>query len=56
MLLSRTRQKIAYHLKAFIFNSGGFQEMLELREKYQLEDRWGFVANLTNIAVSKSHS
>lgn len=42
MLLSRTRRKIAYHLKAFIFDSGGFQEMLELREKHQLEDSMGF--------------
>jgi len=42
MILSRTRRTIKHHLKEFIFDKAGFQEMLDLREKYRLEDQMGF--------------
>ena len=38
MLLSRTRQKISYSLKKFIYDKLTFQEMIDLRDKYRLED------------------
>lgn len=42
MLLSRTREKIAYHAKLAIFNAGGFQQVLDERERRTLEDHMGF--------------
>ena len=42
MRLSRTRQKITHSLKEFIFDKAGFQEVLDLRYKYCLEDAMGF--------------
>jgi SAM-dependent methyltransferase len=42
MLLHRTRQRITYNLKQFIFDNAGFQEMLDLRDKSRIEDAMGF--------------
>jgi cyclopropane fatty-acyl-phospholipid synthase-like methyltransferase len=41
-MLLRTRQRIKHRVKEFIFDNAGFQEMLELRNKYRLEDAMGF--------------
>lgn len=35
-------QKVIHWFKDFIFDKAGLQEMLELREKYELEDAMGF--------------
>ena len=42
MLLARTRQKMVYNLKAFIFDMANLQPMLDLRDKHRLEDSMGF--------------
>jgi len=42
MLLRKTRQKIAYNLKSYIFDAAKFQAMLDLRENIRLEDSMGF--------------
>jgi SAM-dependent methyltransferase len=42
MLLSRTRQKMAYSLKSFIFDAAKFQKMLDIRDRHLLEDSMGF--------------
>jgi SAM-dependent methyltransferase len=39
---SRTRAKLIYHAKGFIFDKAGFQKVIDLREKHQLEDAMGF--------------
>jgi cyclopropane fatty-acyl-phospholipid synthase-like methyltransferase len=41
-MLNRTRKKIIYSLKLRIFDAANFQEMLDLRDKYRLEDSMGF--------------
>src|SRR5437667_11948751 len=42
MLLHRTRQRIAYKTKAFIFDLAGLHEVVDVREKNRLEDSMGF--------------
>ena len=42
MLLRKTRKRLIYRVKLAIFESGNFQEMLDLRDKYRLEDSMGF--------------
>lgn len=40
--LSRTRAKLLHQTKGLIFDAANFQEMVDLREKYQLEESMGF--------------
>jgi len=42
VILRRTRQKITYNLKAFVFDRAGLQAMLDMRDKNRLEDSMGF--------------
>src|ERR1017187_3496889 len=42
MLLSKTRRKMVYKLKSYIFDAAKFQEVLDLRDKLRLEDSMGF--------------
>ena len=42
MLLSRTRQKIIDNLRELIFDKAGFQKVIELRDKRNLENSMGF--------------
>ena len=42
MLLSRTRQTIIHRFKECIFDKGGFQKIIDVRDKHQLEDAMGF--------------
>lgn len=39
---ARTRAKIIHAAKAFVFDKGHFQSMVDLREKHALEDSMGF--------------
>ena len=40
--LSRTRAKLVHLAKGFVFDQGGFQKMLDLRRRHQLQDLIGF--------------
>ena len=41
-MLSQTRQIIKYRLKELVFDKAGLQQMLDVRDKYRLEDSTGF--------------
>ena len=42
MLLSRTRHLAKLRVKAFVFDKGNFQELLDVRRRHKLEDSMGF--------------
>jgi SAM-dependent methyltransferase len=42
MLLSRTRKRLAFKVRSFMFDVGGFQSMIEQRDRNELEDSMGF--------------